>query len=325
MRPILVMTILVLSNISAAADETEFAPKTIDAAPLKYTLLRRYKLHLHYRVDAPNTTLRRVVATGALPIEWPEQKVRLIEEKKSRGIRIRENRIKGQGGFMTLSASSIPAGGFVEVVRIYEVARYKVSLEADREELQLAQKKDRALRGFLKPAPGVETTSKRIKALADDFEIDSNDAWQSIHTIQQWIRSNVQYQKGVYRGALSTLQQKVGDCEDMTALFVAVCRIKGIPSRTVWIEGHAYPEFYLENKDGGVWIPTQLAGIDSFGAINEDRLILQKGDRFYDPLLRKYGHYIPHSVQAVGGAPKLHMSREMQRLEPTNETKESND
>ncbi|MBM80252.1 MAG: hypothetical protein CMJ78_06615 [Planctomycetaceae bacterium] len=307
----IMLLIIAVGWSPSLADEKEFAPKAIDAPPFKYTLLRKYRLRLHYRVTAPNTPIQRVVATGAVPIEWPEQKVRLIEEKKSRSLRIRESRIKGQGGFMTFQAAGIRAGGYVEVDRLYELARYKVSFVGDPNTLKIAKKTPRTLRDFLRPAPGVETTSKRIKSLASDFKIEANDAWQSVRTVQQWIPSNIRYQQGLYRGAVATLQQETGDCEDMTALFVAICRIKGIPARTVWIEGHAYPEFYLEDDEGGHWIPTQLAGADSFGEIAEDRLILQKGDRFYDPLRKKYGHYLPHSVQAVGGAPKLHMTREM--------------
>ena len=60
--------------------------------------------------------------------------------------------------------------------------------------------------------------------------------------------------------AREVLRTKVGDCNEHTALFVAMARAAGIPARIavglVYIHGafyyHAWPEVYL---DGGVWLP----------------------------------------------------------------------
>ena len=56
---------------------------------------------------------------------------------------------------------------------------------------------------------------------------------------------------------------------------------KTFPARAVWIPGHTYPEFYLEDENGkGHWFPCQAAGSYQFGSMSEKRPILQKGDRF---------------------------------------------
>ena len=82
--------------------------------------------------------------------------------------------------------------------------------------------------------------------------------------------------------ALDALKQGTGDCEGMTSLFIALCRAGDIPSRTVWVQGHCYPEFYLEDDKGeGHWFPCQAARSSvKFGGIVEDRPVLQKGDNF---------------------------------------------
>ena len=60
-----------------------------------------------------------------------------------------------------------------------------------------------------------------------------------------------------------------------------MCRLKGIPARSVWIEGHAYPEFFLEDRAGkGHWIPCESLGTRNFGGISRYALIMQKGDNF---------------------------------------------
>ena len=60
------------------------------------------------------------------------------------------------------------------------------------------------------------------------------------------------------------LRTKVGDCNEHTALFVALARSIGIPARInvglVYVRGafyyHAWPEVYLDEGDGrGLWLP----------------------------------------------------------------------
>jgi hypothetical protein len=67
--------------------------------------------------------------------------------------------------------------------------------------------------------------------------------------------------------ALEVLRTKVGDCNEHTALYVAMARAAGIPARIavglVYVSGaqgafyyHAWPEVYLdEGKGRGLWLP----------------------------------------------------------------------
>ena len=64
--------------------------------------------------------------------------------------------------------------------------------------------------------------------------------------------------------AREVLRTKVGDCNEHTALYVAMARALGIPARIavglVYIHGafyyHAWPEVYLDEGDGrGLWLP----------------------------------------------------------------------
>ncbi len=90
----------------------------------------------------------------------------------------------------------------------------------------------------------------------------------------------------------------------MSALFISLVRLNGGIARTVWVEGHDYPEFYLVDKAGkGHWIPVQVVGPPWFGEITEYRPIFQKGDRFYDPFQKQQVRYVPHTVKADGAYP----------------------
>ena len=63
--------------------------------------------------------------------------------------------------------------------------------------------------------------------------------------------------------AREVLRTKIGDCNEHTALFVAMARASGIPSRVavglVYLHGaffyHAWPEVYLTESGGGLWLP----------------------------------------------------------------------
>ncbi len=155
-------------------------------------------------------------------------------------------------------------------------------------------------------APGVETRSPQMIELSEALRKVSQDsnAWDTIKTFWSWTRDNVKFENGDFRGALYAIENRCGDCEEMSALFVGLCRLSGIPARTVWVESHDYPEFYLVDKQGrGHWIPVQVVGPPWFGEITEYRPIFQKGDRFYDPLQKTYVRYVPHTVKGTDGKP----------------------
>jgi hypothetical protein len=56
----------------------------------------------------------------------------------------------------------------------------------------------------------------------------------------------------------------------------------------VWVDGHQYAEFYLEDPKGkGRWYPVQSAGTRAFGEMPNPKVILQKGDNFRVPERRR--------------------------------------
>jgi hypothetical protein len=74
------------------------------------------------------------------------------------------------------------------------------------------------------------------------------------------------------------------------------------------VQGHCYPEFYLQDKSGnGHWFPCQAAGSREFGGIAETRPILQKGDNFKPhPGQKKHQRYLAEFLTGtpVGNATK---------------------
>ncbi len=83
-----------------------------------------------------------------------------------------------------------------------------------------------------------------------------------MQALYDWVRRQVKYKTGdPLRGAALALKEGVGGHDDMTSLFVAVCRDAGIPARTVWVPEFSYAEFYLVDKKGeGHWFPCSRPG-----------------------------------------------------------------
>ena len=98
---------------------------------------------------------------------------------------------------------------------------------------------------------------------------------------------NIDYVEGPDKGAVDTLRDGQADCQGRSIVFIALCRANKIPARMVWVDGHAYPEFYLEHAEGeGHWYPCESAGTRAFGEMPLARTILQKGDNFRCPSAR---------------------------------------
>ena len=150
--------------------------------------------------------------------------------------------------------------------------------------------------------------------------MDKPEAWEHVEAIYDWVREHVKYDKdeGQLKGRLAALHDKTGECEDMSSLFIAICRAAGIPARTVWVPGHCYAEFYLVDEKGqGHWFPCQLAGSRAFGCIPETKPILQKGDNFRPPQARNPAErqrYLAESMKPSrrpGGGPEVHWVHEV--------------
>ena len=156
------------------------------------------------------------------------------------------------------------------------------------------------LRPYLGVSPSIETTHTEVKRLAGEIVKDATNDWGKVKAIYDWVRANVRYEfDEELKGALTALRAGHGDCEELTSLFIAICRANGIPARSVWIPGHCYPEFYLQTPEGlGRWFPCQAAGAEEFGSMHEARPILQKGDNFRVPGEPAAKRYVAETFRA---------------------------
>ena len=226
---------------------------------------------------------RGITATVPIPMEWPEQKIEILSEEKSDGVgSIRFKNPTKQTQQFSFSVNRMTAGTPEMAVIRFKIKKSFIKRPKNTSEFTRGGKLPSEVRSFLKPSPFIESNSKEIRKIASSLEDNSLDAWSQVEKNYTWVRENIEYKfdKQIH-SCLRALTVKHGDCEELSSLFIALCRAQGIPARAVWIPGHTYPEFYLTDANQkGTWFPCQAAGSYAFGEMPEPRPILQKGDRF---------------------------------------------
>src|SRR5690242_18885227 len=101
---------------------------------------RSYRVKVGFRVDATSGNLNNVVAIGPIPMDWPEQEVRLLSEKVTPGAHVSQQASPGQRAILKLQVGSVAEGESVEVERLYEITRYRIEFVLPPEELSLPKK-----------------------------------------------------------------------------------------------------------------------------------------------------------------------------------------
>lgn len=279
------------------------------------------EVQLGLEVLAANGSCTRLQCAFPLPIEWPEQKLTLVSQDESPQVKNVKTEVLQHGVRQAkFFVPRLAAGEKASVVFRFRVQRLAIAPPSDPSRLRIPRNITAELRPFLGPSPFIETGSAMVKQAVEELSLtDEMNAWATVAEIRSYTHRTVAY-SGVraLKGARAALEEKSGDCEERTSVFVALCRRLGIPARSVWIPMHAYAEFYLEDGDGhGYWFPCESVG-GELGCMGNDFLILQKGDNFRDPFKPSRQRYITETVKGTagreGGAPVLKPIRILNRI-----------
>ena len=124
---------------------------------------------------------------------------------------------------------------------------------------------DRDLARYLMPEAFIESDDPDIRAAAEGAVSGITGTRARIEALTRFVNSTVQKKPTVsLPSAREVLRTRIGDCNEHTALFVAMSRSIGIPSRIAvglaFVRGafyyHAWPEVYIdEGGSRGFWLP----------------------------------------------------------------------
>jgi hypothetical protein len=245
--------------------------------------------------------LTGVSGTITLPLDWPEQKVTIIKQDVPAGIKVRSRIIDSDVKQILITIARVNPTQELRISFTVEVERWSITAPQRTHELTIPAVVAPELRKYMGTSPSIETTNPLIVKTSTGIGNTADNDWQHVEMIYDWVRTNIRYEfDKELQGALTALRSGKGDCEELTSLFIAICRNHGIPARSVWIPGHCYPEFYLVDRGGnGYWFPAQVAGTRSFGSMPEQRPVLQKGDNFRIPGNPRPQRYVAETFKAA--------------------------
>ena len=257
---------------------------------------RKLKMRFGMQFFSNDNNCTQLFATVPFPREWDEQKVTILSADLPANAKFKEREVPGGAKQLVLTVPAMGPQQQLDIVVTVEIEKSFINPPKAPETLVFPKKtlKDKELNWYLGDSPMIETKSVQIRNIIKSLkEQEPANAWAYVESIYDWVRSNISYRNGELRSTKDTLKDTFGDCEEMSGLFVALCRASNIPARCVWIPDHCYPEFYLEDVNGfGHWYPCQVAGDRQFGQMQEYRPILQKGDRFKVPESKGIERYI---------------------------------
>jgi transglutaminase-like putative cysteine protease len=118
---------------------------------------------------------------------------------------------------------------------------------------------------YLAPEPFIESDAPEIRAEAEIAVRGVTGNRDRAERLTRYVNALLEKKPTVsLPSAREVLRTKVGDCNEHTALYVAMARALGIPSRIavglVFVHGafyyHAWPEAYVDEGGGrGLWLP----------------------------------------------------------------------
>ena len=253
-------------------------------------------------VKAPTGAVNGIVATMAVPSDFPEPKVKIVKEEISPQVGKVIYRDLGGVKQMVISIPRVAAGEEVSAIVTFEIAKCPIEKPDDLTGLSSPAKLPKDFSKYLQPSPYIESDDPKIKQLAPTIVKEKETPWEKVEAIFDYVQENVKYEFSPdIKPAVAALKAGKGDCEELTSLFIAFCRANRIPARAVWVPDHCYPEFYLQDNQGkGTWFPCQIAGDGHiFGSMDEERPILQKGDNFKVPEEKGPQRYVKQSFKAT--------------------------
>jgi hypothetical protein len=289
--------VLLGSSVALAQFEPQ---KPVEGIRLDKQLTQRWQVGVKITaVGGPCAGLR---GTIPVPTDWPEQQVRVVNEEISPLVGRVGYRDLGGVRQMEFTIPQLPPGEVATALVTFEITRSSTLPPQDTAQYQIPKTPPVAVRFDLGVSPSIECRQPTIRAKAKELVAGKESAWDQVQAIYDWVRDNTKYQEGQLKGAAAALRDGSGNRDDLTCLFIALCRASGVPARTVFVADNCYAEFYLQDQAGkGCWFPCQVAGTREFGGMSDHRPILQKGDHIKVPDLKDPQRFVAEFLTGKGG------------------------
>jgi hypothetical protein len=227
-------------------------------------------------------------ASVPVPREWPEQRIELAKAETVRCKIKVEPMPPGCGTLVVVTFNLRP--GEVASVDYRQQLFVKPQPRRRRDDYQNLPVLDAKSKPFVLPTPTIDSNDPAIKRKAKEICEGIDSPWEKARRLSDWTFNHLEYKLMAYTSAKAALESKIGDCEERSALFAALCRSQGIPARIVVgpgkkrsDSGHCWTEIMLADRDGNAeWLPVDV-GLRWFGELPIAPPVIQKGDSYPRP------------------------------------------
>ncbi len=267
-----------------------FDPVTMGAQPVKVSIIGTEDVHVMGSVHSATKIMLNF--KGANQFAWLNSKGDVLQEKGLLGMRLekttRRQAVSGIGtgpiGDLTdissvasnvvfdqpasleqmtitingIDLEQVHLNGGRQLLRDNQVTIVKEDLNQLAADLEVARM-ELLEQIFLQPSPFIQSDHKRIRALVDSvLGNNTGEPLQRARRLLEWVYNNIEKRPVLsLPDALSTLENKEGDCNEHAVLLAAMARAAGIPARVetglVYLKGrfyyHAWNLLYL-----GRWV-----------------------------------------------------------------------
>lgn len=224
-------------------------------------------------------------AAVPIPREWPEQRIEAARIESPRA-RVKEELTPPGGAVLSIATANLKPNETATITFRQRVF-VKQQLRADRERYVNVPAANGKSKAFLVPTPTIDSSDAEIKAKAAEICAGVESGREKARRLAHWTKQHLQYKLMSYTSAKQAFDTKIGDCEELSSLFVAMCRSQGIPARSVVSpgktrkdSGHAWSEILLADSEGkSEWLPVDV-GLQYFGELPIAPMVIQKGDSY---------------------------------------------
>ena len=169
----------------------------------------------------------------------------------------------------------------------------------------------------------INPNDPQIITIANNELINSgtNNSFIVAKDLFKWLKQQTTYQIHIFDNSVQpaefTLQCKTGDCDDLSFLYMSLCRSIGIPSRFIRgflieennVVPHAWVEVFVGGNIGNDgWIPVECAGTaqkietevnQNFGVEGAEHLRIYKDDGSNESLIISFSDFNSQYMQGV--------------------------
>lgn len=140
-----------------------------------------------------------------------------------------------------------------------------------------------SVQDYTLPSEIIDSDDEDIIALASELAAGEDDLFVITSKLASWTKHNIEYNLSTLTASVSesaswTLENRYGVCDELTSLFIAMCRSLGIPSRFIAGVSYTNSELFSRNWGAHGWAEVYFPG---YGWIPFDPTYGQYG--FIDP------------------------------------------